>query len=274
MLMAGLTLALLGLVGLPASAGAQALRRAAAVVTMAGLALAGTAIGLVDAAHLGPHGVVIPALHDAANDRPISYTPVCGRAAGEPVCVNPADLTGLTAALAPVVRQWAGLPGAPVRAVQTPAVYNSTDGEGGQVMTISGRPPKLGIPLGALGISGAFGWTGGQVSDELRLLAEHAFVGAGDGRGTQAQQAVEAALLQGVGVPISQQPSLLSAAGLPSWGRPAPDMKHPDGPPPATSPVYDAARRLAALPSATRHAWLAAHLAALRSGQLTLAQLP
>ncbi|HWG15348.1 MAG TPA: hypothetical protein VG268_18940, partial [Streptosporangiaceae bacterium] len=54
MLMAGLTLALLGLAGLPASAGAQALRRAAAVVTMAGLALAGTTIGLVDAAHLGP----------------------------------------------------------------------------------------------------------------------------------------------------------------------------------------------------------------------------
>ena len=39
-------------------------------------------------------------------------------------------------------------------------------------------------------------------------------------------------------------------------------------------PVYAAARRLATLPAAARHAWLAAHLAALRSGQLTLAQLP
>jgi hypothetical protein len=276
-LMVGLTLALLGLTGLPARAGAPALRRAAAVVTVAGLALAGTAIGLVDTAHLGPHGVVIPALHDAANDRPISYTPVCGRAAGVPVCVNPAyrsTLTSVTAALAPLADQWAGLPGAPVRAVQTPAVYNTTDGEGGQIMTISGHPPVLGIPLGALGIRGAFGWTGSQVSDELRLLAEHAFVGAGDNQGTQAQQAVEAALLQGVGVPISQQPLVQSSIGLPSWARPVLDPHHPDGPPPATGPVYDAARRFAALPSATRHTWLAAHLAALRSGQLTLAQLP
>ena len=45
-------------------------------------------------------------------------------------------------------------------------------------------------------------------------------------------------------------------------------------PGPATGPVYAAARRLAALPAAARHAWLAAHLAALRSGQLTLEELP
>ncbi|HEY0717131.1 MAG TPA: hypothetical protein VGD68_05905 [Streptosporangiaceae bacterium] len=277
MLMAGLTLALLGLTGLPARAGGRTLRRAAAVVTVAGLALAGTAIGLVDAAHLGPHGVVIPALHDAANDRTLSYTPVCSRAAGVPVCVNPAyesGLAGLSAALTPVVREWSGLPGAPDRAVQTPAVYDSANGGSGQIMTISGQPAVLGIPLGALGISGAFGATGGQVGGELQLLAEHAFVGAGESRGTRAQQAVEAALLQGTGLPFSQQPALLSSTGLPSWAPPVPDPHHPDGPPPATGPVYDAARRLAALPSAARHAWLAAHLAALRSGQLTLAQLP
>jgi hypothetical protein len=46
------------------------------------------------------------------------------------------------------------------------------------------------------------------------------------------------------------------------------------GPGPAAGPVYAAAWRLAALPPAARHAWLAAHLGALRSGQLTLAQLP
>jgi hypothetical protein len=42
----------------------------------------------------------------------------------------------------------------------------------------------------------------------------------------------------------------------------------------ATGPVYTAARRFAALPPTTRHAWLAAHLGALRSGQLTLGELP
>jgi hypothetical protein len=32
--------------------------------------------------------------------------------------------------------------------------------------------------------------------------------------------------------------------------------------------------RFAALPAVARHAWLAAHLAALRSGRITLTQLP
>jgi hypothetical protein len=40
------------------------------------------------------------------------------------------------------------------------------------------------------------------------------------------------------------------------------------------SPADRAARRFAALPPAARHAWLAGHLAALRSGHLSLAQLP
>jgi hypothetical protein len=35
-----------------------------------------------------------------------------------------------------------------------------------------------------------------------------------------------------------------------------------------------AARRFAAVPATTRHAWLAAHLTALRAGGITLAQLP
>ena len=37
---------------------------------------------------------------------------------------------------------------------------------------------------------------------------------------------------------------------------------------------YAAAQRFAALPAAARHAWLVQHLAALRAGQITLAQLP
>jgi hypothetical protein len=75
---------------------------------------------------------------------------------------------------------------------------------------------------------------------------------------------VQAALLQGAGVPFAAQPMLVAIA------------KNGPGPEPgsATGPVYAAARRLAALPPAARHAWLAAHLGALRSGQLTLAQLP
>jgi hypothetical protein len=103
-------------------------------------------------------------------------------------------------------------------------------------------------------------------ADQLRLLSLHAFVGAGAGVGTPTQQAVQAALLQGAGVPFAAQPRLLVIAGL--------AMAGPNGPKPARGPVYAAAQRLAALPAATRHAWLAAHLGALRSGQFTLRQLP
>jgi len=275
MFLGGLAAAALGLLGLLPGAGGPRLRQAAAVVTLAGLAAAGTSVVLVRTARLGPHGIFIPALHDAANDRPISYSPVCGHAAGLPVCLNPAYrsyLAGMTAALAPVAAEVAGLPGAPVRATQIGAAYDPREGGAGQAMTISGDPPVLRMPLGALGLAGAFGWTGDEVAGQYRLLFVHAFTGAGNGPGTAAQRAVQAALLQDIGVPIAAQPKLLSSVGLPSWARvtggPQP------GPEPAAGPVYAAARRFAALPRAVQHAWLAAHLGALRSGHLSLGQLP
>ena len=64
-----------------------------------------------------------------------------------------------------------------------------------------------------------------------------------------AQQAVEDALLTAVG----SQPL---SAGVTSAG------------------VSAAAQRFATLPAGARHAWLAAHLAALRAGKITLAQIP
>jgi hypothetical protein len=82
MFLAGIAVAALGLTGLPARAGGRWLRGAAALLTLAGVALAGTAVGLASTARETGQGVVIPALHDAANDAPIAYTPACGRAAG------------------------------------------------------------------------------------------------------------------------------------------------------------------------------------------------
>src|SRR3984957_9111116 len=87
MFLAGIAVAALGVLGLPARAGGPSLRRAAVVVTLAGVAAAGTASVLVRTARLTPYGMVIPALHDAANDRPIGYTPVCADAAGVPGCL-------------------------------------------------------------------------------------------------------------------------------------------------------------------------------------------
>ena len=122
--------------------------------------------------------------------------------------------------------------------------------------------------LGSLDLPGPCGFCDGpvtakQFADQIRLAFAHAFVGAGTGPGSPVQQAVQAVLLQDAGIPFAAQPRLL----IPVNGQgPAPGA--------ATGPVYAAARRFATAPAAGRHAWLAAHLAALRAGRLTLGELP
>ena len=272
MFLAGIGVAALGLTGLPARAGGRWLRRAAAVLTLAGVALAGTGAGLASTARLSAHGMVIPALHDAANDAPIAYTPACGGAAGVPVCLNPAYrrwLPDVTAALAPMLAQVAGLPGAPVRATQVAAAYPSGGNGPPQPLTLGGHPPVLRMQLGLLDMPGPCGFCDGpvatkQFTDQIRLAFAQAFVGTGNGPGSPVQQAVQAALLRGAGIPFAAQPKLL--AGARNGPGPAPG--------PATGPVYAAAQRFATQSAAARHAWLAAHLAALRAGRLTLRDLP
>jgi hypothetical protein len=272
MFFAGIAVAALGLTGLPARAGSRWLRRTAAVLTLVGVALAGSAVGLATTARLTAHGTAIPALHDAANDAPIAYTPVCGRAGGIPVCVNPAYrrwLPGMTAALAPVLDEVSGLPGAPVRAAQVAATYLGSAVGPPQAITLGGRPPVLRMSLGMLNLPGPCGFCSGQVAtrqfaDQLRLLLAHAFAGAGNGAGSPAQQAVQATLLQGAGIPFAAQPVVMGSAD--NFPGPQPDS--------ATGPVFAAAGRLAAMPATARHAWLATHLAALRAGELTLSELP
>jgi hypothetical protein len=279
---AGLAVAAVAVLGLPARAGGPGLRRAAAVVALAGVAAAATAVWLADTARLGPHGITIPALHDAASDRLTPYTPVCRPDAGVPVCLSPAYrqyLPHVAAALRPVLAEVAGLPGAPSRVTQLAATYSAGEVALQQGMTISGRPPVLGVPLGALNLPGAFGSTAAELTGQLQLLAVHALTGAGSGAGTPAQQALQAVLLDGAGTPFAGQPGALTNYGLPSWAQAdlqALTSGHENrrGPGPVGGPVYTAARRFAALPAATRHAWLAARLPALRAGHLTLAQLP
>jgi hypothetical protein len=119
------------------------------------------------------------------------------------------------------------------------------------------------MPVGALYLPGSFGGNMSGFAQQVQILAVHAFVIPGAGPGTPAQQAVQAVLLQGAGLPLADQPASVPYAGLPSSAVPG-----------QGTPAYAAARRIAALPSVTWHAWLAAHVAALRAGQLTLAQLP
>jgi hypothetical protein len=272
MFLAGIAVAALGLTGVPARAGGRWLRRSAALITLAGVALAGTGVGLARTARLSVHGMIIAALHDAANDVPITYTPTCGRAASVPLCLNPAYgrwLPDMSAALAPMLAEVAGLPGEPVRATQVAAAYPSGGNGPPQVITLGGHPPVLRMALGLLDMPGPCGFCDGRVTtkqfaDQIRLAFSQAIVGAGHGSGNPAQQAVQAALLQGAGIPFAAQPGLVAIAK--NGPGPAPG--------PATGPVYAAARRLAAWPAAARHAWLAAHLAALRSGGFTLKDLP
>jgi hypothetical protein len=265
MFLAGLTLAVLGALGLSAGSGGRRLRRSAAAITAAGLLAAGTAVALAGTGRMDAHGMIaIPALHDAASDRPIRYTPVCSDTA-VPVCMNPAYagyLPAVTAALEPVLGQLAGLPGAPARVSQAAVTYHQEQGNGvgiGFGPAISGSPPvfHLVLPDQLLGPP----LTAGELAPEVRLDAGMSILASviGGGPGTsQAQQAVIAALAAQLRIGTGPQVPGVRQAGVR----------------PVSRAVLTAAARFGALPAATRHAWLAAHLAPLRAGRITLAQLP
>jgi hypothetical protein len=169
-----------------------------------------------------------------------------------PVCVHPAYrpyLDDVTAGFRPVLGEVAGLPGAPARITQIgdPTLSMPTGKFGGS-------PPVFYYSMPVLG--SAFGQTTRGFTQNLQNLFVAAFIAGPRGfvgqGGTPAQQVVQTVLLKAIG---SQ------------WYPPGPG----DGPHPA---MAEAVTRFAALSPAARHAWLAAHLAALRAGHITLAQLP
>jgi hypothetical protein len=275
----GLTVAALGLLGVQAVCGGRALRRVAAAVVAVGLAASGTAIALVGTARVEANGVVVPALHDAADDQPIADTPVC-EGSTLPVCLNPvyrAYLPTLTVALDPLLREVAGLPGAPVRFTQV-SLESQHAALSGAV--VAGSPPVVELALN-IGYDGAM-WIGsgpprGQGlcctsqqmwSSASRLTAEVLPPVAGTvvdrlvGHADQAQQAVSVGLLRAVGVPLGSMAVFAQLDG--TTGVPAQ---------PGT-PAYAAGARFAALSAADRHAWLTDHLTELRAGRITLEQLP
>ena len=243
MFMGGIAVAAVGVLALSPG---RWLRGGSAALVAAGLAASVTAYDLTGTAKLTAAGWDIPALHDAAAGRPVPYTPDCAKTGFE-VCVHPAFGTYLDAAAAaldPVAAQIAGLPGAPVRAEQVPYAppfYSSP---------IAGTPPVYEFTVTITWVSPAV--AGPLV--QLGLLSD--FIGGPayerSGNLGPAQQAVMSALLTAVGVPAQAQ--------------------NLDGPP--APQVAAAANRFAALSPATRHAWLAAHLTALRAGHITPAQLP
>ena len=288
MFLAGLTMTLLAALALPRGSGGRRLRAAAGAVTAAGLLAAGTAVALAGTGTLDAHGMIaIPALHDAASDRPIRFTPVCSHTA-IPVCLNPAYasyLPATAAALQPVLREIAGLPGAPARVSQAAAAYQQGPGNsvavGLEGASLSGRPPVYHLLLPGQ-LPGPT-LTTGELAGEVRSSAGPGIVASviGDRPGaSQAQHAVVAALMMVAGLPLPGLPLPgLPLPGLPpgitpasSPGRAGRARSQPEVAP--GSPAYAAARRFATLAAPARHAWLMHHLTALRDGQITLAQLP
>jgi hypothetical protein len=248
--LAGLTAALLGCLGLPAGSGGSWLRRSAAAITAAGLLSSGAAVALAGTGRLDTHGMIaIPTLHDVASDRPIPYTPVCSQTT-IPVCLHPAYaiyLPAVTAALEPLLSEVAGLPGAPVRISQTSAAYRQQAGNGvGIGLTgplIIGTPPvfQLLLPNQLGGPTMTADEVAAAVRSQTRRDILAGIIG-GERAASPAQQAVLAAMLD-----IATAPD---------------------------TPIRAKAVRFAALSTAARHAWLVKHLPALRTGRLTLAQLP
>ena len=275
MFLAGAAVTLLGTLALVG--GSRTARAAGAGVTAAGLAAAATAVLLVGTATMDSHGMMrIPALHDAANDQPVRFTPVCSHTA-LPVCLNPAYsayLASTTAALAPVLNEIAGLPGAPARILQESATYRVDPRDGDEVRPAEGNtkgeavyhlllPAQMpGPTLTTAQMASQVKWTDGP-----DIVAN--FIGAGPGA-SQAQNAVAAALTMILGR-VSADPNLQAslAEGVPA----GPGLSELGGLIRDT-PAQPAAERFAALPAQTRRAWLASHLAALRAGQITLSQLP
>ncbi|HEY2269560.1 MAG TPA: hypothetical protein VGI96_43555 [Streptosporangiaceae bacterium] len=262
----GLTAAVLGGLGLSAAKGPR-LRWLTALVTAVGLGAAGTAVTLAGTGRLDPHGmIVIPALHDAASGQPVRYMPRCTQTAIA-VCVHPAYagvLPAVTAAVGPELTELTGLPGAPARLSQVPVAYQQGPGSNTSIIAALRSPSAFIIPDLIPGQPGANSAEfAAQLVQTLGLQLMNDVILRGSGR--DAGQNPSQSELAVIGGSV-RFPSIVEDRDLaPLFGHllPAPG-----------SPAARAARRFAALTPAARHDWLAHHLAALRAGQITLAELP
>jgi len=297
MFMGGIAVALVGVLGLAPSlrqltAGRRQplraalarddgwpLRAAAVVLAACGVAASGTAFALAGTARPdAAGGWQIPALHSAASDQLVPVAQDCTSGSGFRVCVHPAFsfyLHDVAAALDPVAAQIAGLPGAPTGAREIASVSGGQNVWSG----ISGNPPVFdftaehvgstygefnGIPETMYIESGitpdAAAWREGFQQGLLDAFLTRPSQPAGPVPLDAGQQAVEDALMTAAGSQPQGHISQMSVNGKPGAG--------------TLAAVSAAARRFAALPFSARHAWLAAHLAGLRAGTITLAQLP
>ena len=241
-----------------AAAGGRALAVLAAVAVAAGVAASATAYSLAGTAQQSSltGSWEIPALHDAASDRPVPYTPVCASAAF-PVCVHPAFdgyLDAVSAALQPAAAEVAGLPGAPVRAelavddglpapAGTTSVYAYSGTGAGSV-----GGSWFGAPPGDV-IDDAI-WTQGYQQSFLFWFVSGPVPSAdAQPNPDPAQQAVADALLAKIGAPAPDLGPPQKAGGPPP-SRPVPVSRRPSRH--SATQIAAAASRFGSLSSAAR----------------------
>jgi hypothetical protein len=223
------------------------LRRAGTALLAAGLALTATAAVLDATARTDSHGVIVPAFHNAAADHAVPYTPVCSRTP-LPVCVHPAydggtELRVLATIIDKIAAPVLGIPGMPARAEQVLDTKTSLGGVQGNPSILPIQPFIVhGTSLQPAAFQVAF-------TDSIALSL---FIPARSpvDRATPAQRALALFLL-----------------------RQAHDTADPHFLPPDPA-VTAAAARFSADSPAARTAWLTVHLAALRAGYLTPADIP
>ncbi|HVT68926.1 MAG TPA: hypothetical protein VHF26_14340, partial [Trebonia sp.] len=235
--MGGVALAALGLLGLWSRTGGVGWRGALSAVAaggarlrtialsaftagiaalVAGAALASTSTGTPEG------GYQIPSIDGTITAQTLPYTPVCSTGAF-PVCAHPAYrdfLPHMTSAMAAAVREVAGLPGVPVRAVQV--ARDSLPASGGSGGTGYGRVTSGGVYEFSMDseLFGGPASTDYQRGFQFDILNAVIFgpvvgpaktgpgtrhrgepVGSQPGSGTPAQQAVLDGLLKALGVP-------------------------------------------------------------------------
>jgi uncharacterized membrane protein YgcG len=301
MFMGGITVALFGVLGV--RVGVRLTRVVAGFLVACGVAASCTAFVLTGTAKLTAIGWEIPALHSASSDKPVSYTPDCTYASGFRVCVHPAfsgELSQVATALGPVGAEIAGLPGAPVGAAQVAsAPVFTTPSSGSDAAfdatfygsTIAGNPPvfeynaeQVGDLVGAFGgsgpVYGAFSGGGPAFGGGGSLAGWRAGFQQGllDSFVTGRARTLTAALQGGPASLDPAQQAVMNGLMLAVGTQPPPPLLQapPNGSPPTETPsdISAAASRFASLPESARHAWLLTHLAALRAGHVTLAEIP
>jgi hypothetical protein len=284
MFMGGLAVALLGLLalapvsrvpfrGLLSAFGRTGrwLCAAGVALLVTGVAASSTAYALAGTARLGVSGWAISALHDAASDEPIAYTPDCGGTSFK-VCVHPAFsayLNDANAALQPVAAEIAGLPGAPVRT----ELVAGGDGvpAAGDTYTATPMPYITGTPPAFSYTYYAFlypPWNDVAIPNDANDASWNSEF---------QQQFLMTFVAQPNSSPLSAAQDAVVTALMAVVGSPAHVFQGEGGGKVgggSLTQIDAAAQRFASLSPAAWHAWLAAHLAALRAGTVTLAQLP